>query len=258
MAQVRDFLNFPDRPTLPNPPSGTGVGIVDGKLAWRNSGEPTQFASAIPGHLIVDGAGTSYPPRGKLILSGDGVGSILDNAANDATEVILDAGGGGGSGDVEAHVSNVAVEMPAGAVTFAGADLSVAAGVKALSPNGFYSNGTWRSVEITTATTTTVTESIVAAESGILFLMTDGSLRVLAAELYVEGLEIPDPRGDTVWYNPATNISMEYDAAGDELGQFNGVPIADFATDASGAVESVTQRSVVNVGNGASLRYWEL
>ena len=55
-----------------------------------------------------------------------------------------------------------------------------------------------------------------------------------------------------------TNVATEYDAAGDELGQFLGVPIADFATDAAGDVEAVTQRGAVNVANAATLRYWEL
>ena len=215
----------------------------------------TDYAT-VDGHVIYDGTGTSYPQRASLILRGDGVSAIVDEPASDATAVVIS--GGGGSGDLASYVSNCVLEMSAQAVAFSGTQLTVAAGVKALVPNGFDTNGTWNSVETETTQPTDATEAIGAAESGILFLMADGTLRVLRAELYVESSEIPDPRGDVVWYSPVTNVATEYDAAGDELGQFFGVPIANFATDAAGDVEAVTQRGAVNVANAATLRYWEL
>jgi hypothetical protein len=257
MAKVADILNLPDRTALAEPDAGTNLAIVDGKVAWRNSGEETQFATSIAGHAIHDGTGTSYLQRANLILRGDGVDAIVDEPANDATAVVI-SGGGGGSGNLSSYVSNCVLEMPAQAVAFSGTQLTVVAGVKALVPNGFAANGTWNSVETETTQPTDTPEAIGAAESGILFLMADGTLRVLRAELYVESSEIPDPRGDVVWYSPVTNVAMEYDAGGDELGQFFGVPIADFATDAAGDVEAVTPRGVVNVANAATLRYWEL
>jgi hypothetical protein len=213
--------------------------------------------TGIDGHYIMDASGTQYTQRSKLIFRGDGINAIVDEASNDATAVVV-TGGGGGTGDVASYISNHTISFPQNSLIFSGKTLTLGVGVKALVPNGKYGDGTWQSITAETTAEVTMTESIGPVEIGVLFLMDDGTLRACNAELYVEDGLAPDERDGVIWYDTDDNISTEYDASGDEVGQFKGVPIATFSTDADGNVVSVSPFGVVNIGNSVLFRYHEM
>jgi hypothetical protein len=216
----------------------------------------TDYATT-DGHVIYDSIGTAYAQRSKLIFRGDGLSAIVDEPDNSATAVVLAGGGGGSGGDITGYIANCVTKSPPGTFAFSEKTLTVAAGVAALVPNGKNSDGTWKGIQAQTSASQSIGESLAAATAGILFLMDDGTLQTIPAEHYFTGATPPGDRSDAVWYNADTNLATAYDAAGDELGQFFGVPIADFRTDAAGNVEEVKPRAVVNVANGVLFRYWE-